>query len=273
MSHKDGVSVQPSSSRDGDERRLLSRSSRQKRHPSRAQPRLRNQFNSPAPRPSASYIKLADETPVKLSEARPLLVVLDLNGTLLHRRRARHDANFTLRSRAQWFLDYLFCNHKVMVWSSATPRSVESICNRIFNEEQRKKLLGVWTRVDFNLSKERYREKVQVYKQLSKIWTDPKIRDAHPIQDECWTQENTILVDDSREKAASEPYNHIEVDEFVDLAWQKDQSTLEQVKEYLEELKWQKNVSAYIRQEPFVYERPKMNGLREGKPTSTGVIT
>ncbi|KXL50679.1 hypothetical protein M433DRAFT_150750 [Acidomyces richmondensis BFW] len=254
-SRQDVSSVQPSSG--GDQLQSPRRYSRRTVHASPAQPKLVDQYSSPPPpRPSAFYIKLASETPVRLSEARRLLVVLDLNGTLLHRERARHNARFTLRSNAEWFLDYLFRHHKVMVWSSATPRSVEAICGKIFNDEQRKELLAIWTRVNFDLTKRQYKEKVQVYKQLSKIWTHPKLRRGHPIQDESWTQENTVLIDDSREKAVSEPYNHIEVDEFVGPARQKAQSTLEQVKEYLEVLKWQKNVSAYIRRHPLVYKLP-----------------
>ncbi|KAG9715446.1 hypothetical protein KCU90_g12097, partial [Aureobasidium melanogenum] len=91
---------------------------------------------------------------------------------------------------------------------------------------------------------------VQVYKQLSWIWEDPTLQMNAPLGG--WSQRDTVLVDDSVDKAAAEPHNLIEVDEFTNSAAQHENTTLLDVISYLERIRWFDNVSAEIRATPFV---------------------
>lgn len=151
------------------------------------------------------------------------------------------------------FLDYLFTHHKVMVWSSARPENVANMCKKLFTPEQQEKLVGIWARDKLRLSDNQYREKVQVYKQLSWVWQDPIVAATSPNAADQWNQHNTILVDDSVEKAASEPFNIVQIDEFEDTKEQKKVDVLGQVVEYLDVLRWQSNVSTCMRKQPFYF--------------------
>ncbi|KAK5132480.1 hypothetical protein LTR08_009026 [Meristemomyces frigidus] len=205
------------------------------------------------PEPTRAYLKQAKENTLTLDQPRPLLVVLDLNGTLLYRTK-RGGSIFVARPRVSEFLHYLLTNHKVMVWSSARPGNVAPMCAQLFTEGQRLELVSVWARDKFKMSKEHYDKKVQVYKQLSWIWAD------HIVASSCvngreWSQENTVLIDDSVEKAASEPHNLIQIEDFEGTEQQMKTDVLGQVVGYLEKLKYERDVSAYMRCQPFVYEQ------------------
>ena len=165
------------------------------------------------PKPKPEYLLQAEENQERLGIRHRLLVILDLNGTLVHRNKSRK----TLAERpcAQDLLNYLFENHAVMVWSSAQPDNVDMMCKKMFSSEQMEKLVGIWNRSNLNLSKTQYEKKVQVYKQLSWVWRDAKIQASSPDwRLQPWSQANTVLLDDSEEKAASEPYNVIKLNEF-----------------------------------------------------------
>jgi hypothetical protein len=68
---------------------------------------------------------------------------------------------------------------------------------------------------------------------------------------------NTVLIDDSNEKAVSEPYNLVEVPEFADPEAQKDEEVLREVRRYLNVLGFEIDVSAYMRERPFSYAATK----------------
>lgn len=206
------------------------------------------------PVPTKSYIKHASQDPRTLDVPRPLLVVLDLNGTLLFRKQRGGANRFVARPKVLEFLHYLLVNHKVMVWSSATPENVAVMCDRLFTAEQRGKLVGVWARDKLRLSKAHYYQKVQAYKQLSWIWRDHTVASSSVDADNEWSQENTVLIDDSVEKAASEPHNVLKIDEFEGKEEQMKTDVLGQVVRYLETLRAKRNVSAYMRRTPFVYD-------------------
>lgn len=78
----------------------------------------------------------------------------------------------------------------------------------------RNKLAAIWTREDLDLTQEQYQGKVQVYKKLEKIWADRGIQSTAP-DGVPWDQTNTILIDDSIEKAAAQPYNLVLVPEYT----------------------------------------------------------
>ncbi|KAK5120068.1 hypothetical protein LTR85_006549 [Meristemomyces frigidus] len=205
------------------------------------------------PVPTRAYLKQASQDPLTLDQPRPLLVVLDLNGTLLYRKQ-RGGSTFVERPRLKEFLYYLLSHHRVMVWSSARPGNVEPMCAKLFTAEQRKNLVAVWGRDKLRLSTDHYNQKVQVYKQLSWIWSDHIIASSCAGSEREWSQENTVLIDDSVEKAASEPHNIIKIDEFEAKPEQMECDVLGHVVKYLDTLRWERDVSAFIRRKPFVYE-------------------
>ncbi|KAK5676917.1 hypothetical protein LTS10_010681 [Elasticomyces elasticus] len=204
------------------------------------------------PEPTRSYLKQAEQTPGVRpnTEPRPLLVILDLNGTLLHRKNRK--TSFTARPHVSEFLWYLMENHKVMIWSSARPENVQSIVKEIFMPKQLAKLIAVWGRERLQLSPEQYNMRVQVYKQLSWVWRDDEIANSG-IDGVGWAQDNTVLIDDSLEKAASEPCNLIKIDEFEGKPEQLETDVLGQVVDYLEVLKCARDVSSAIRNAPYYY--------------------
>ncbi|RMY91514.1 hypothetical protein D0862_09704 [Hortaea werneckii] len=215
----------------------------------------------PRPIPTFNYVKTANEESKTLDKPRPLLIILDLNGTLLFRK--SRGASFVGRPKVQEFLQYLLAKHKVMVWSSATPTNVELMCDKLFAPHQKDKLVGIWGRDTLHLSPTQYNQKVQVYKQLRWAWGDHIVASSAPPLTGEWDQENTVLIDDSEEKAASEPYNLLKIDEYEGTAEQDELDVLGQVVEYLQKLSRQSNVSAYMREHPFQFDKdaPAFNWL------------
>ncbi|KAF2478647.1 HAD-like domain-containing protein [Neohortaea acidophila] len=213
---------------------------------------------TPAPKPSPSYLQRAHCPAQRDSTPRPLLVILDLNGTLLSRN-PHNRRTFKSRPKVAEFLDYLFTNHHVMVWSSATPKNVRDMCSKLLTTEQNAQLVACWGRDKLRLSQADYTEKVQVYKQLSWIWEDEAIRAKNPDanKDNQWSQANTVLIDDSALKGVSEPFNLVRLEEFTAAAGQMETDVLVQVARYLERLRVQRDVSAYIRCWPFAYDASK----------------
>jgi hypothetical protein len=65
-----------------------------------------------------------------------------------------------------------------------------------------------------------------------------------------WDQGNTVLIDDSVEKARSEPHNAVTLPEFAGDLNEAPQ-VLPLVEQYLEALAWQMDNSTYIRTKPF----------------------
>lgn len=186
-------------------------------------PRVERASKSPeAPEATSQYLTQAS-TPAKPSApARPLLVILDLNGTLIYRKTRKFPPQFSKRVHLNQFLDTLMSKHKVMIWSSSQPKTVAAICDKLFSQTQRQQLVAEWGRDKLNLTTSQYKAKVQVYKTLETLWADPMIQATYPKADgdsgkgeSRWDQSNTILIDDSKLKALSEPYNIIEIPEFV----------------------------------------------------------
>ncbi|KAK5108884.1 hypothetical protein LTR62_007686 [Meristemomyces frigidus] len=198
------------------------------------------------PQPTATYLAQARRLiTLHPTGPRKLLVILDLNGTLLHRK-GHHKKTFEPRPRVVEFIHYLFTNHKVMVWSSARPANVEAMCAYLFTPQQRSELVAVWTRDNLRLSFADYTDKVQVYKRLSWVWEDEEIAYKCAVDEECgemWGQGNTVLIDDSEVKAATEPFNLVKVEEFLGGESEGFRDMLGQVAGYLEALKGMEDVS------------------------------
>ncbi|KAL4793492.1 NLI interacting factor-like phosphatase-domain-containing protein [Aspergillus venezuelensis] len=187
-------------------------------HPEKLRDRA---FKAPRP-PSATqkYLDQAALPPQELPSPQPLLVVLDLNGTLIYRKTKKFPPKFSERVGLELFLKTLVEKYKVMIWSSSQPPTVDAVCQKIFSGPDRRKLVVEWGRDKLGLSKAEYNSKIQVYKTLETVWSNKKIQTSCPKkgpegQPARWDQTNTILIDDSKLKALSEPYNLIEIPEFT----------------------------------------------------------
>lgn len=203
------------------------------------------------PNPTPSYLVRASFLPKRRAAPGPLLVVIDLNGTLLHRPDKRKPFNFQARPHAHRFVSYCIETFWVVIWSSARPDNVKRMVDELASPDQLHKVVAVWGRDRFGLSHEDYNARTQCYKRLTTLWDDPAVKASYPKDlDGCWDQGNTVLIDDSVEKARSEPHNAITIPEFTgDMSAAPD--ILPAVHDYLNELCFQEDVSTYIRANPF----------------------
>lgn len=213
----------------------------------------------PVPVPTERYLEVSLQPSVRLEKPSGLLIILDLNGTLLYRRSASRSSSRRPQCRPglSKFLDFIFENFSVMVWTSAQPNNAMLMVDALFTNNQKEMLLGIWARDTLGLNEQQYRDKVLVYKKLERVW-EGEFRILHPggmldgIGSAQWDQANTVLLDDSVHKAKSHPYNHMKVPEFSARPHEvQHDKTLHECIDYLEELKWQSNVSSYMRRNPF----------------------
>ncbi|KAM0343296.1 hypothetical protein ACHAPU_008746 [Fusarium lateritium] len=219
---------------------------------SESPPKVPSKASGGVPNPTAQYLAQAKLDPERLAKPRRVLIVMDLNGTLLHRPNKRRPFHFTERPHATTFLSYLLETFHVAIWSSARPENVNKMVEQLLTPEQVGQCLVVWGRDSFGLSGEDYNSKVQVYKRLTTIWTNPRVMAAHPQAHKggLWDQTNTILVDDSFEKGRSEPFNMLTLPEFTGLP-KETPNVLPQVHDYINELAHQADISRFVRQSPF----------------------
>ncbi|KHN94636.1 phosphoprotein phosphatase [Metarhizium album ARSEF 1941] len=207
------------------------------------------------PSPSGRYLAQALLPPALLPAPRRILVILDLNGTLLYRPSRRRPSHFVQRPHAQRFLRYCLDAFHLAIWSSARPQNVDSMVAQLLTPAECRRCVVIWARDRLGLSPDDYDARVQVYKRLSTVWQSPQVRAAHPDAARAgrWDQSNTVLVDDSREKGRSEPYNILPVPEFSGLQAELP-DVLPQVHDYLNALCFQADVSRYMRLNPFALD-------------------
>jgi hypothetical protein len=204
------------------------------------------------PAPTQAYMQQSSQEPQQSSSKRPLLIILDLNGTLIFRKKRVFPPKFARRAGLDQFLASLIKNYSVMIWSSSQPPTVNAVCEKLFPGAMHDKVVALWGRDKFGLTQRQYNNKLQVYKQLHKVWENPSIQAAFPgneslrdvpsapastnrramvqkasVQQKAqadtknlqpghrWDQTNTILIDDSKLKALSEPFNILEIPEFT----------------------------------------------------------
>ncbi|KAI0698025.1 hypothetical protein BC835DRAFT_1413355 [Cytidiella melzeri] len=207
----------------------------------------------PPPRsPSPTYLKLADETPRRLSspDTERKLLILDLNGTLVHRATAMRPKNRAApaalddkgrplprlrpvhpRPYMTTFRSYLFAPETrawldVMVWSSAQPHSVEDMVAKCFALDK-ERLLAVWARDTLGLTQDHYHRKVQTVKDLNTPWSKLSSMaqsrltstldgggPSYASPSARHSALTTLLLDDSPRKAELQPYNHFCVPEY-----------------------------------------------------------
>jgi hypothetical protein len=206
----------------------------------------------PAPQPTQEYLDQAAGEPTKTDSPGHLLVILDLNGTVLFRPN-RNAKMMIERPFLKQFLRYLFENFKVMVWSSAKPDNVKSLVSQALDNDLRSQLVAQWARDSFGLSPTNYQQNVQVYKNLKLVWSRNQIQSFHPNYETGgrFGQHNTILIDDSSIKASAQPFNLLEIPEFSATPEQMEGDVLRVVAGYLETLRRQADVSRFINKEPF----------------------
>ncbi|KAF2230566.1 HAD-like protein, partial [Viridothelium virens] len=194
------------------------------------------------------------------TEPRRLLIVIDLNGTVLYRPTYKNPDCFKKRPQVKDFIKYLFDNFAVMVWSSAKQINADAMCRNLLTAEQQERLVAKVGR-DNDLN-----DDVQAFKRLKDIWSGsfPAITD--PGQ---WNQSNTVLIDTSLQSAKSEPYNAIAIPAFRSglPEQERDKDVLQNVKKYLEILCTINNVSRYLRMYPFEVEDEARNHKRPANAT------
>lgn len=208
----------------------------------------------PAPPPTPLYLSQAAEQPSTLDVPGQMLVILDLNGTLIYRP-YRDAKSMIARPFLKPFLRYLFSNFNVMVWSSARPHNVDSLVGQCLDKELRSRLVAEWARDSFGLSSEHYNLNVQVYKNLDLVWnSDIQQKHACYATGQRFGQHNTVLIDDSFLKANAQPHNLLEIPEFKASDTDAKQDVLREVAGYLEVLRMQADVSKFIHKEPFKFD-------------------
>ncbi|KAI1764065.1 phosphoprotein phosphatase [Hypoxylon sp. FL1150] len=220
------------------------------------------------PEPTPAYLRLASLPPFTLPRHRKILVVIDLNGTVLYRPNRRYNpTGFVERAHARAFLAYCIETFFVVIWSSATPKNVHRMCEQLLTPEQRSKVVAIWSRDRFGLSARDYEARVVCYKRLTKLWADPAVQASHPeaAQGKVWDQSNTLLIDDTLEKARAEPYNLVEVPEFAGETDERG-DVLAQVHDYINACALQMDVSTYIRTHPFKADPDHVLHPHDGSP-------
>ena len=142
----------------------------------------RPRSKSPGPPPTASeqYLTQASLPPKQLSTPQPLLVILDLNGTLIYRKSRKFPPSFTKRANLTPFLDTLLKKYKVMIWSSSQPHTVKAVCQQLFPPDKRRALVVEWGRDMLGLSRSQYEAKTQVYKKLETVWASEAVQASYP---------------------------------------------------------------------------------------------
>lgn len=150
-------------------------------------PRARSRTPTPPPPqyPSPEYLAVADDASEPISDPSSLrkLLVLDLNGTLLHRSPHVPRAKGKVKKPTEEpstpsgpplprlrpvhprpympsFRSYLFHPHNrawldVMIWSSAQPHSVSDMVDKCFGD-QKNELVAVWARDTLGLTQDNY---------------------------------------------------------------------------------------------------------------------
>ncbi|RMJ24612.1 NIF domain protein [Aspergillus sp. HF37] len=145
-------------------------------------------------RPTASeqYLTQASLPPKQLPTPQPLLVILDLNGTLIYRKSRKFPPAFTKRANLTPFLDTLLKKYKVMIWSSSQPHTVKAICQQLFPPDKRRALVVEWGRDMLGLSRSQYEAKTQVYKKLETVWASNAVQASYPRKQPDNNRNNSI---------------------------------------------------------------------------------
>ncbi|CAI2193648.1 3792_t:CDS:1 [Funneliformis geosporum] len=202
---------------------------------------------------STFYLNIISKPSINLALPSPKLIILDLNGTLCFRKKTRSknkNYRIILRPFINEFINYLFDNYLVMIWSTSRPENVDKMVSLIFGD-QKEKLIAVWARDKFGFTKEEYERDTKAIKNLDIIWKALNTQTESP-DNLILDPTNTILIDDSRYKAQLQPFNAIHPRGFNrERVGKGGDSELTTIIKYLEVVKYQSNVAAYMKDHPF----------------------
>ncbi|KAG8687939.1 hypothetical protein FRC11_006351 [Ceratobasidium sp. 423] len=149
-----------------------------------------------------------------LSAAKRCLLVLDLNGTLLHRRRANsgHTSHVYARPYLGAFLQYIshpFASLDVAVWSSARRANVDLMVDHAWTGRKPDIVLA---REDMQLTDRQFNHNVRTTKDLRQLWLRLAQAQAQAQAQSGGVMHgprDTVLLDDSIHKARLQPNNHL----------------------------------------------------------------
>ncbi|CAG8534951.1 14131_t:CDS:1 [Funneliformis caledonium] len=137
-----------------------------------------------------------------------------------------------------------------MIWSTSRPENVDKMVNLIFGD-QKEKLVAVWARDKFGFTNEEYERDTKAIKDLDIIWKALNSQTESPTKF-MLDPTNTILIDDSRYKTQLQPFNAIHPRGFDrERVREGGDSELTMIIKYLEVVKHQSNVAAYMKDNPF----------------------
>ncbi|KAI9017017.1 HAD-like domain-containing protein [Gaertneriomyces semiglobifer] len=156
-----------------------------------------------------------------------ILLILDLNGTLLERVTPKHrqaaNANprcppvpdFVLARAHAYFRPYLdaflegiFKHYAVAAWTSANPKNGQPMTQAIFGHYTPQLAFG-WDRTHCSDVKNSFRDH-SCRKDLYNVWHDPVVN-----REGIWNEKNTILIDDTAAKAAYTPDNGLHLPPYT----------------------------------------------------------
>ncbi|PVV04721.1 hypothetical protein BB560_000767 [Smittium megazygosporum] len=160
------------------------------------------------------------------ASSKAILLVLDLNGTLLDRRKNK---SIIPRPGLDDFLSFIFENFAVMIWSSSREENVNKMVTKAFGP-QKDNLIAIWDRRFCELLGN-YHDNSKSKKNISSIWDinripKPKVKGSQiksfpsstyskiVSSRKKWNLQNTILIDDSPFKASNNPGNFIPIKTF-----------------------------------------------------------
>ncbi|PVH98461.1 HAD-like protein [Periconia macrospinosa] len=205
------------------------------------------------PIPSTSRTSIAACNPHR-TKPQDMLIILDLNGTLIYREESFRPRNpkFITRPYLPEFLEYLFGNFQVMVWSSASRNTINEIVRTWPFDDHRSALVAKWNRHHTGIAAADYHARVHTYKNLENVWASDEIQKHHPEYSagKRYNQDNTILLDDSWPKASAQPFNVIKVPTYQGNSGDNE-DIFGEVWTYLELLRRQPDVSNYMHKRPF----------------------
>lgn len=176
-------------------------------------------------------------------DKKKLNVVLDLDNTLIYSYELNRikNKNFVLenyqtremddeylvceRPGLHPFLDWLFENFNVMVWSAASPDYVQFIVDKIIKGKHRK-IDRVFTSVHCDESSEKFNGDL---KNLNLLWDQYDFSNYGPY--------NTVIVDDLKHIYDTQPHNTIRIKKFIANEKHYQDEQLEMVKNKLIEMK------------------------------------
>jgi NLI interacting factor-like phosphatase len=220
--------------------------------------RSKGPFSVNMSEPSESYLTLSQQPSILLTEPTRPLIVLDLHGTLcsvVREPATRRTTGCYQRPKLEILMEYLMRYYEVAIWSSGRPESVEFLSEMFKPNLENIKL--TWTRKNFNLSKEDYRENVLTMKNLDRLWSH--IMDEKIYYPRVFNATNTILLDDSFKKCVLQPHNCVIVRQFEhsDKMFKVyGDNEIDFLMPYLERARHQSNIANWMRRNPYVGVHP-----------------